>query len=617
MKKLFTLMAFLGIACLPALAQSDSDTYVFQTFGGIDTLDPEGAYDTASGTALENIYETLYAYDGESITEFVPSLATDFEISEDELTYTYNLRDDVLFHSGNAFSCKDVEYSVQRVLVMNDPDSGVWFQSEALLGANNGGQNADGIVGDQATAAAEEAGVDTEAEDFDPMAVEGFDYDAAYAEVWDMIDASVECPDGPDGLTVEFTLPAVDPAFFAKLLYTNASIIDSVWAIENGEWDGTADTWQDWVGRDPREGFLHDNASGTGAYQLVSWDGTDLVAEAFADYWDGEPEIQTVLYQIVDELATRILNLQNGVADRITLGSDTDWATLETQVRDLEGVAIYDNEDWISSAAGALHFVQEINTTDNEVNVGSGELDGNGIPSDFFRDENVRKGFAYSFDPQIMIEELFLGNGQVLTMALPPSFLGYDPDAPVYEYDPEQAEEFFCAAFDGTLCDVGFEMTISYNEGNETRRTIAEIMKANIEDINSNFRVNVRGVQWPDFLADRRAMNLPVSIVSWAPDYADPDNFMYTFYSSNGYYGSQIGFADEQIDEALETARQTTDEQERATLYSQVAERAYELAPYLTYPTARVFVVAGDDVQGIYRNPMYSHYYLWKNLSKN
>ena len=615
MKKLLVLILALGFSA--SLAQSGLDTYVYQTFGGVDTLDPEGAYDTASGTALENLYETLYAYSGESITEFEPALATDHEISEDGLTYTYTLRDGVTFHSGNAFSCKDVEYSIERILVMNDPDSGVWFQSEALLGAENGGANADGIVATQATMMAEEAGTDVEAEDFDPLGVEGFDYDAAYVDVWNMISSSVECPDGPEGLTVQFNLPAVDPAFFAKLLYTNASIIDSAWAAENGAWDGTEATWREWVGFDPRGGYLHDNASGTGAYQLVSWDGTDLVAEAFSDYWDGAPEIQTVLYQVVDELATRILNLQNGVADRITLGSDTDWATLETQVRDLEGVAVYDEEDWLSTSAGALHFVQNIETTDNAVNVGSGELDGNGVPSDFFADENVRKAFSYVFDPQILIEELYLGNGQLLTMALPPSFLGYDESVPTYEYDPEQAEEFFCAAFDATLCDVGFEMTISYNEGNTTRQAIAEIMKANIEDINSNFKVNVRGIQWPDFLAARSASELPLSIVSWAPDYADPDNFMYTYYNSNGYYGAQLGFEDSEIDQLINDARTSTDETERETLYSQVANRAYELAPFLTYPTARVFVVTRDNVEGVYYNPMYSHYYLWKDVSKN
>ena len=573
MKKIVLLLVVLGLNL--ALAQSGPDTYVYQSFGEVDTLDPEGAYDTASGAVLENVYETLYGYAGESITEYEPRLATSYEISDDGLTYTYNLREGVQFHSGNELTCRDVEYSIERILVMNDPESGVWFQSEALLGTGANANDDESIT-------------------------------------WEMIDNAVECV---DDYTVQFNLPAVDPAFFVKLMYTNASIIDSQWAIENGEWAGTEETWRDWVGRDPREGFLHNNVSGTGAYRLVSWDGTNVVAEAFPDYWGGEPEVKTVLIQAVDELATRILALQNADADRIVLGSDSDWATLEAQVRGLPGVAVYD-DDLTSLSVGAMHLNQNVVTTDNAANVGSGQL-GTGIPADFFADENVRECFAYSFDPEAFIEQVYLGRGTQLTMALPPSFLGYDESAPTYSFDPEAAEEACRAAFDGELWDQGFEMTISYNTGNQIRQTIAEIMKANLEDLNPNFRINVRGIQWPEFLSQRNQGLLPISIVGWAPDYADPDNYIHTFYHSDGYYGSLLNFEDPEIDRLVEEARATTDPEERELLYSQVAHRAYELAPFITYPASEVFMVTRDNVEGVYYNPMLSHYYLWKDISKN
>lgn len=610
MKKL-TILLVAALTLILSYAEVSTDTYVEMVFGGVDTLDPEGAYDTASGSILENIYETLYTYDGTSIKEFKPVLATDYHVSEDEKTYTFTLREGVKFHSGNDFTCKDVEYSLERMLVMNDSQSGVWFQSEAFLGAENHGSNANDIVAEHATAFAADNGVDTDADDFDSAEVDGFDYDEAYAAVWKMIDDSIECA---DDFTVVMTLPAVDPAFFSKLIYTNASIVDSQWAMDNGEWAGTKGTWRDWVDKDPREGYLHNHASGTGAYKLVSWDGQDVTAEAFADYWGGEPAVKTVLIQRVEEEASRILALQNGDADRVTVNN---WASLENQVRGLDGVTIHEDPSWTSLGAGAIHLNQATLSVDNDVNIGSGQLDGKGIPTDFFSDINVRKAFAYSFDPQIIIEELYLGKGSMLTMALPPSFLGYDPTVPTYEYDPEKAEAFFCAAFDGTLCDIGFEMTISYNSGNTTRQTIAEIFKANIEDLNPKFKINLRGIAWPDFLAERKKGALPVSIVGWAPDYADPDNFMYTFYHSNGYYGGQMNFVDEQIDQWLTDARQTTDAATRELLYSSVANRAYDLVPTIVYPTRLTFMVTSDNLQGVYRNPMLSSGYLWKDVSKN
>lgn len=577
MKKILSLLAAALLVGVFATASAQNDTYVYMAAGPPDTLDPEGAYDTASGLALENVYETLYGYDGTAVDEFVPLLATDYSISDDNLTYTFDLREGVQFHSGNDFTCRDVEYSIERILVMNDPSSGVGFQSEALLGTAANANDDDSIT-------------------------------------WERIDNAVECVDES---TVKFNLPAVDPAFFGKLVYTNASVIDSAWAIENGEWSGTEADWREWVGVEPREGFLHDNVSGTGAYALVDWDGTDSVYERFDGYWGETPDIETVQYRIAEELATRILALQNGEADRIILGSDDDWATLEAQVRGLDGVTVWEGENYAGLSVFAMHMNQDVVVENNSVNVGSGELDGAGIPSDFFADIDIRKAFSYSFDHQVMIEELFLGNGTKITMALPPSFLGYDPNVPTYEADLEMAEMHFREAFDGAVWDQGFEFTISYNTGNLTRQTIAEVIKANVEDISADFRINVRGIQWPDFLSDRNQNLLPISLVGWAPDYADPDNFMWTFYHSDGYYGNQMNFADPEIDRLLEDARATTVPEERSLYYSQVAHRAYDLASTVAAPVAQKFIVTRDAIDGVYYNPMMSHFYQWKDIVKN
>ena len=109
--------AFTGLALAAALlfgSASAQNTFVYQTFGGIDTLDPAQAYDTASSVAIENIYETLYDYVGESVTEFQGSLATDWSSNDAGDEYTFTLRDGVTFHSGNEFTCADVEYTVEE-----------------------------------------------------------------------------------------------------------------------------------------------------------------------------------------------------------------------------------------------------------------------------------------------------------------------------------------------------------------------------------------------------------------------------------------------------------------------------------------------------------------------
>jgi len=73
-------------------------------------------------------------------------------------------------------------------------------------------------------------------------------------------------------------------------------------------------------------------------------------------------------------------------------------------------------------------------------------------------------------------------------------------------------------------------------------------------------------------------------IIGWAPDYADPDNFLYTFYHSQGYYHPRSNCSDPVLDKLLDQARQTTDREKRKVLYRQVGLRAYEVACYINVP---------------------------------
>ncbi len=351
MKKMLLLLAPLGLSA--ALAQSAQDTYIEQGIGEVDTLDPVQAYDTSSGQIIENVYEKLYGYQGESVTEYEPVLATGYQVSDDNLTYTFDLREGVTFHSGNAFSCKDVEYSYERALVVNPPDSGAWILMEPLTGYYS---DANTELGEGAT-------------------------DQQYADFFATIDNSVECPDGPDGLTVQFNLAQADPTFFPKTLFSAASIVDKAWAVENGMWDGTEATWRDWIGVDLRESYLQSNMSGTGPYQLVNWNvGTSVIAEAYPDYWGEAPAIKNVQIQLVEDAAPRILALQQGDADSVYL----ERSALG-QVEGQSGITVEDaatdpSLDWSSVNVGAI-FLNEAVEPNNNPNIGSGQLDGQGIPS--------------------------------------------------------------------------------------------------------------------------------------------------------------------------------------------------------------------------------------------
>lgn len=71
-----------------------------------------------AGAALEqilidNVYQGLIARTPEQ--EIVPALASDFEVSPDKLTYTFTLREGVVFHNGEDLTPEDVVWSLEEV----------------------------------------------------------------------------------------------------------------------------------------------------------------------------------------------------------------------------------------------------------------------------------------------------------------------------------------------------------------------------------------------------------------------------------------------------------------------------------------------------------------------
>ncbi len=84
-----------------------------------DRLDPHLTSAFASFQVLENVYDTLVQPGADLSME--PALAESWEISDDNLTWTFKMREGVTWHNGRPFTAADVEYSFNRIM---DPDFG-------------------------------------------------------------------------------------------------------------------------------------------------------------------------------------------------------------------------------------------------------------------------------------------------------------------------------------------------------------------------------------------------------------------------------------------------------------------------------------------------------------
>ena len=93
------------------------DTLIWGTTDSVEnTLDPAQAYDFFGWCIIQNIGATLVEVlpgsdDGQ---DFIPALATDWSVSDDLMTWTFNLRQGVEFEDGTEFTAEDVKYSFDR-----------------------------------------------------------------------------------------------------------------------------------------------------------------------------------------------------------------------------------------------------------------------------------------------------------------------------------------------------------------------------------------------------------------------------------------------------------------------------------------------------------------------
>ena len=86
---------------------------IFAMAGDADKLDPADVTDGESISRMDNIFESLVECEAGG-TDIKPGLATSWNISEDGLNITFNLRQGVKFHDGTDFNADAVVFSFER-----------------------------------------------------------------------------------------------------------------------------------------------------------------------------------------------------------------------------------------------------------------------------------------------------------------------------------------------------------------------------------------------------------------------------------------------------------------------------------------------------------------------
>jgi peptide/nickel transport system substrate-binding protein len=536
-------------------------SFIQMTIGGIDSLDPVWIYDTPSCEQVQYICETLLFYDRDRTDQFVPVLATEWEFDSERITYSFKIREGVKFHEGGDLTPEDVEYSFERAMVQDRSIGPIWMLYQALLGLS-GSRDVDGNI----------------------------------MVTFDQIDNAVEVDD--DWVVFHLVAPAYPTlAFYQILCGPWASIVDKEWCIANGEWNGTEQTWQDYNNPEKTDSYLFNHTNGTGPWKLEEWEpGVQIKLARNDDYWRQPAAFETVTTEFVGEWTTRKAALLAGDADLVYV--------LLPDIGEMEGIAdlnVY--QDLPELDADAFFFNFDI-ASDSEY-IGSGALDGNGIPTDFFTDIDVRKGFSYAFDWETYIDDALMGDaaqeGSPIVEGLP----FYNPGASMYSHDLQKATEYLQVAWDGDVWEKGFKFTVPYSIGSLPRETACKVLAENLAVINPKFQISMQPVAHETYIGkivDTRDM--PMFQIGWIPDYPHPNNLAVPFMASYGYFASFQGYGYPELDELIEGAFRELDPAVQKDMYYELQERYYEDAPsiMLCQPLGRRYFT--KYIQGFYFNPM-------------
>jgi peptide/nickel transport system substrate-binding protein len=628
----------------PEWMSKDPATYVAATFGEPELIDPSLTYETSGGGIIQNVYDTLITYNREDPVSFVPMLATEVPsadnggISADGLTYLFNIRSGVKFHDGTDMTPSDVAYSLQRGLLQGGTASPQFLLTEPILGAG---------IFDIAELVDPSGALDD-----DPAALAAADPQLLLDACTKVTDAIVA--DDAAG-TVTIKLANSWGPFLATIANSWGAVQSKAERVSKGAWDGDCATWQNFYGKTSdqlNELGLGNTENGTGPYKLDHWTpGEEIVLVANEDYWvkeplweggpTGAPALKTIIIKSIDEFSTRFAMLQAGDADSAAVGSSADWTQMDTLV----GVECQETTEnctdvdpnqplekvgnLLSTARTDMFFTYELPADSNFI--GSGQLDGDGIPVNFFSDPLVRKGFAYCFNYDLYLQDVLLGEAVRSTTVMLPGMLGDDPDAPIYTYDPAKCTELLQQSMwkknaDGTwtpdpngdvsLWDTGFRFTALYNTGNTGRQVAAQILQTELGAINDKFVVEVTGLPWPTFLKNQRASNLPIFFSGWQEDIHDPHNWVVPF--TIGTYGGRQKLPAEvkdQFAEIINRAVLASTPEERQAIYDEFNTLYHETASSIP-----LFVITSRRyqqrwVEGWFANPIFSGTYYY-SMSK-
>jgi peptide/nickel transport system substrate-binding protein len=576
-------------------------TLIYETIGNPEYLDPAVDYESFGSFISFNVYETLYTYEWDSANTdpVVPLLATGYTVTADGLNYTFTLRQGVTFHDGTPFNASCVKYSFERALAIFDTFGPAWMIAEPMLGGQ---------------------AVEDAAYEFGPGSTE---HTAAYNTWKAANDAGTGAITVLGTYSIMIRLAYAYTPFLAAMTYEVGAIVSPSYVEAHGSVViGAHNTWMD------------SHTCGTGPYNMSDWQpDVQIVLDLYPNYWRAAASksqfphsgnVAQVVIKTNEDVNSRILNLKSNTTDiaywpvshateiwNNVTGPNGD-GTLKSSIPYLKL--------WCQEPTFDVMFLGfNMNPLLNRSGV---------ITQSPFVNKDLRVAFSYAFDYDAFIDNVLNGFGQQAQGPIPIGMTGHDSELAMYEYDLDLAVDAWNDAMAAGLNDVwenmSYTLQIYYNSGNTNRERACLLMKDGIQAIIDDpsatqpaqpLTIDVVALEWASYLYQVQHRQLPIFFLGWAPDYADPDNYVGPFVKSTGTYPLRIGLDGSpgwnatEVDGWIAAAAQEQDPTARNALYLLIQEAIVDHVAYIWAYQAQSFHVENIHSFGYVYNPMHDMYF--------
>jgi len=338
------------------------------------------------------------------------------------------------------------------------------------------------------------------------------------------------------------------------------------------------------VDGDHGEAWLTENDAGSGPFILESWErGQEMVLAANKDYWGGAPILDKVVIRIVPEPSTLRMLMETGEID-MAEGISID-AVAGLQVTAGVTVDIVDGM-----------FIHYLN-----LNTKKGP----------FQDRKLRQAVAYAVDYDAIIEGVSLGLAIQLRSPIPKPMLGFDENLPEYRHDPVEAKRLLAEAGKAGGFEVDFLIAPF-----DTYQRISTSVQNDLRKI--GITANIQQFAWPTYMQKLFDGEFDISVMGWSPDYADPDQNMWThLHSTNAGPGWNLAhYQNPEVDYWMFQTRQTTDPQKRAQYFVMAQALAISDSPYIWLQQRNFLPIYRSWVKGYEPNPMMNFYVAFDKIYK-